>query len=619
MIILRNGLILLFFIILLLGCGSQNQKPHHVEDNDTPPTTNVQQPVGLNDRLLEATNNGDYQRVEKLLEEGADVNATNADGWITPLHIASFNGYTDIARILLQYGADINAEVRGWIPLEIAFARNHADLASFLNEASSSFFEAAKSGEEQLVKTLLKKGVSVNAEDAEGWTALHQVSVSGHTDIAKFLIQRGAIADAKDVDDWTPLMVASVNGYTDVVKLLIQNGADVNARDKDGMAPLHGAAVNGYNEVAILLIQSGANVNVGNKNGVTPLLMALSVNRTNMANLLIENGADVEVDNPGDVEGLVEDALTGKPLSDASIKVFHQNRLVKVKKTGTNGHYAFVISEGDYILEISLAGYIPAMVHVNVTHNEITTVTSVRQVSQAYSGKGIASGKLLNAFNGQAVNNATLKIRSGINVTTGAVVATTKTNSNGNYRISLAGGNYTIEATKKGHTTIYFPIVSVGKHTSGNQNASITPTINKGEIRIVLTWGIRPMDLDAHLLTPNIEGRRHHIFFNPRTRGQRSSAPYVQLDVDDTSSYGPETITIYKSQPGTYHYYVHNYSGTPAIRHSDAKVEIYSEIGQVKSYNIPISGKGKYWNIFSYEGSTGKITTIDKIFSVKPN
>ncbi|MDM8559510.1 carboxypeptidase regulatory-like domain-containing protein [Candidatus Parabeggiatoa sp. HSG14] len=327
---------------------------------------------------------------------------------------------------------------------------------------------------------------------------------------------------------------------------------------------------------------------------------------------------EATLENPGNVDGLVEDALTGNPLSGATVKVFHQGNLIRDERTGTDGHYGFVLSEDDYILEISLADYIPATLYIDVTRNETTTVTSLRQVPNTSSGNGIATGKLLDAFNGQEVSNATLNIRSGINVgTSGTIVATTTTDSNGNYSVDLPGGNYTIEAIINGYTSTYFPIVCIGNHTADNQNASITPTINVGEIRFVLTWGVQPSDLDSHLLTPNIGGNRYHIFYPSGSRGRKSSAPYVQLDTDDRSSYGPETITIYQSHSGVYHYYIHNYSGSPAMTTSGAKIEIHSATGLVKSYNIPLSGTGRYWNVFSYDGSTGIITTIDQITSAR--
>jgi len=632
MILVRNILILLFFI-LLYGCDP-------VKDNSVPVKTTTDKTKHVpsksseivkskKSKLLTVTQSSNIQQIKTLLKrKNVDINAKTENG-ITPLHIASFKGDTEIVRLLIQNGADTNADVRGWRALDIAKKKGYMEIVDLVNEANNWFLDAAKNGDLKLLKKLHRngKGVPVTVKDAEGWTALHQaavssqndrtklhkLSVSNQVDITKFLIDNGVKPDEKDVDDWTPLMVASVNGHTDIVKTLIEKGADVNARDKNGMTALHGVAVNGYRDIAELLIEKGADVNAGDKNGMTPLKMAESVNRTDMIDFLIRHCAEAELEKEGQVEGLVKDALTNQPLSGTSIKVFQQGKLVKacVEKTGTNGQYAFDISEGHYTLEISSAGYIPATAHVDVIHNETITLTTLRQVPETRAGKGTATGQLLNAYNGKAEKNVTLNVRSGLNVKTGPIVATTKTNNQGHYQLKLNGGNYTIEARKNGYATIYFSIVSIGKHTEDNQNASITPNINKGEIRIVLTWGAQPLDLDAHLLPPNIEGKRHHIYFS--SKGQRASAPYVQLDVDDMESYGPETITIYQSHPGIYHYYVQNYSGTPALTTSDAKVEIFSATGLIKSYNIPISGKGKYWQVFSYDSTTGDITTINTL------
>ncbi|MEN8219723.1 MAG: ankyrin repeat domain-containing protein [Pseudomonadota bacterium] len=563
MIRIRNGLILLPFI-LLLGCQSN------------PTRTNGSEPSDIQNPHEQGTNRG----TGGVITEPPHTEMKEEGGKEEP-EVITVPAYT---------------------------------------EKDRQFLESAKSGDYQEIKKLLeKKGVKINIKDAEHWTALHDASVNGHTDIAKLLIQKGANVDEKDVDGWTPLLVAVANGHTNVVKLLIQNNADIKIKGKKGITPLHVAAVNGYNQIADLLVKSGADVNAEDHDGINPLSMAFSVNRFDMSNFLIKHGAKVQLHHPGKIAGIIKDALTGEPLSGASIKIFrHQDSiLVGMEKTGTDGQYDFPLSQGKYILKITSAGYIPMTAHVQVNQKETTTLTTLRQVSTAWTSQGLATGQILNAFNGQPVNNATLKVRSDINVTNGTIIAKTKTDNNGHYRLNLPGGNYTIEASKNAYTTIYFPIVSIGKHTADKQNAAITPAINLGQIRIVLSWGEQPEDLDAHLLTPNIKGAPYHIYYN--WRGKRSSAPHVQLDVDDKTSYGPETLTIYKSQPGTYRYYVHNYAGNPAITKSEAKVEIYSQTGLIKSYNVPISGTGKYWQVFSYDASTGKITTIDKITSVNPN
>lgn len=83
---------------------------------------------------------------------------------------------------------------------------------------------------------------------------------------------------------------------------------------------------------------------------------------------------------------------------------------------------------------------------------------------------------------------------------------------------------------------------------------ALSPEIK--EFRIVVTWGSRPADLDAHLTGPFPEGGQFHIWYRHKVLiGGKDF-----LDRDDTSGYGPETITIYKPAVGNYSYSVFDYS-----------------------------------------------------------
>src|SRR5690606_12402407 len=79
----------------------------------------------------------------------------------------------------------------------------------------------------------------------------------------------------------------------------------------------------------------------------------------------------------------------------------------------------------------------------------------------------------------------------------------------------------------------------------------ITPPAPEGALRLVLAWGQTPADLDAHLTGPNGTGGRFHVYWVERSYGA------TRLDVDDTQSYGPETITVFPTAAGTYRYSVH--------------------------------------------------------------
>ncbi|WP_404826268.1 YfaP family protein [Pectobacterium versatile] len=112
-------------------------------------------------------------------------------------------------------------------------------------------------------------------------------------------------------------------------------------------------------------------------------------------------------------------------------------------------------------------------------------------------------------------------------------------------------------------------------------------------MRIVLTWGEKPDDLDSHLIYPG-----NHIYFSHKNGRD------ANLDVDDTDSFGPETITIDKKRLGeSYIYAVHDYSNSEkanslALSASRAKVFVYVGSSQVRSYSVPLNKTGNIWTVF---------------------
>lgn len=132
---------------------------------------------------------------------------------------------------------------------------------------------------------------------------------------------------------------------------------------------------------------------------------------------------------------------------------------------------------------------------------------------------------------------------------------------------------------------------------------------NLDGMRIVLNWGKYPEDLDSHL---SFQG--NHIYF------QNKKGALSNLDVDDTDSYGPETITIDNKKFGVeYHYFVHDYSNREdldsyKLSGSQAKVFVYVGQSLVKTYYVPTDKKGNVWNLFKIN-KNGEIVDINRIIS----
>lgn len=162
---------------------------------------------------------------------------------------------------------------------------------------------AVKEHDASRVQSLLSEGLSVDAAEPDGSTALFTASRNGDLDIVNLLLHNGADANALS-HGATALFPASSFGHLEVVKALVEHGADANTVS-DGDTPLHYAAGNAARsnteDVVMYLITQGAGLNARTRIGRTPLMRACGDGGTlTVARLLIDRGADV---NAQDMEG----------------------------------------------------------------------------------------------------------------------------------------------------------------------------------------------------------------------------------------------------------------------------------------------------------------------------
>jgi hypothetical protein len=132
-----------------------------------------------------------------------------------------------------------------------------------------------------------------------------------------------------------------------------------------------------------------------------------------------------------------------------------------------------------------------------------------------------------------------------------------------------------------------------------NVNFVLTEQLGAEEWRLVLTWGAAPLDMDLHLWS----GATHIYFGN---LGSPDSEPFITLDTDDQTGFGPETITITQLDQ-LCHIVVHNYSGEPEIKSSEANLEVYNGEVRVKTYTIPATGEGRWWYVCDLSASASLI------------
>ena len=119
--------------------------------------------------------------------------------------------------------------------------------------------QAALDGNRAMVKNFLEQGISVDAVDVEGHTALMFAAFNGHSEILLDLLKAGAEVDRRDVMGRTALMYGSTGPFPEAVKILLDEGADPNLVDSDEhFTALMHAAAEGHLEVVKILISHGA-------------------------------------------------------------------------------------------------------------------------------------------------------------------------------------------------------------------------------------------------------------------------------------------------------------------------------------------------------------------------
>ena len=101
---------------------------------------------------------------------------------------------------------------------------------SAASPTDSPLADAARRGDVDVVRSLLRGGSDVNASEGDGMTALHWAAETGRTEIAEILIYAGANLEAVTrLGDYTPMHLAGRNGEVEVLRVLLAAGADANA------------------------------------------------------------------------------------------------------------------------------------------------------------------------------------------------------------------------------------------------------------------------------------------------------------------------------------------------------------------------------------------------------
>ena len=258
--------------------------------------------------LIEATSEGNRTMADLLLSRNADVTRQNWYGTAlhctaeagnaacipqliaaglsvdfrdqygrTSFHCATISGQMETMKVLLELGADINAQCNsdgcdwGCTPLR------YAVLCEYSLE---------------VVRLLLEKGAKLTPSISCMVTPVHDAAALNLQDALELLLGYGLDANATAADGSTPLHFAACNDHTKVVSILLANGADINAQSNDGATPIHVAAECRCDKTLRLLLDNGANPDLETDEQLTALDVALREGFGDIALVLVEANAE---------------------------------------------------------------------------------------------------------------------------------------------------------------------------------------------------------------------------------------------------------------------------------------------------------------------------------------
>ena len=168
--------------------------------------------------IFQAARDGNFDRVQELLEsDPVLLNATDAEKY-TALHWACIRGNWEVAGLLIDNGADLNAVGGdGGTPLQWAVHHDNVDI----------------------VKKMIRRGAQLNRQNQWGMTELHTAIWRGNINVVACLLDHGSDPMIRTKEGWTAMHYAYRSGHDDIIALLQQRGISTDVQDDQGRYPRH--------------------------------------------------------------------------------------------------------------------------------------------------------------------------------------------------------------------------------------------------------------------------------------------------------------------------------------------------------------------------------------------
>lgn len=229
----KNFLILLF-AVLLSACSMGNDEQNNFQEDTS---YSEKEELALKEKLISSAAAGDTEKVLQLLEEGADIDATDEQGR-TAVLAATYNDHSETVEALIQKGADVDI-------------RDH--------NLENVLLNAGARGNLEIVRLAIEAGADPTITNRYGGVAIIPASERGHVEVVRELLVNSD-TDVNHINNlyWTALLEAVILGdggkkHQEIVQLLVDHGADLSIADKEGITPLAHAQDRGFREIEAIL------------------------------------------------------------------------------------------------------------------------------------------------------------------------------------------------------------------------------------------------------------------------------------------------------------------------------------------------------------------------------
>ncbi len=271
---------------------------------------------GYGGALYWAARCGKRKIVEFLIDRGLDVNSRDYKNEDEAVIGAMKNKHYDIVKILLEHGADPDAEDY-WDGSLLQQAANLGDqelvkiilekqkekkakpektpksAAKKSKKSKGAMVKAAEKGNIAVVQLLHESGIDINEEFGDsGVTPLMKAAAFGKIEVVKYLLEKGADITAQDNRGNTPLLYAASMGEDEAIKILLNHGAHINEKNNLNWNALMQASFTGrYSTVKLFLELGSPTDEIDQEKGMTALSLAKHIENAKIIELLQNNGA----------------------------------------------------------------------------------------------------------------------------------------------------------------------------------------------------------------------------------------------------------------------------------------------------------------------------------------